>query len=52
MSNNFASSPAFFDDTIEDEWLKSMVGKVFPEFPSIQGFDQILRMSIANLIHH
>jgi hypothetical protein len=52
MSNDFALSPAFFDDTIEDEWLKSTVGEVFPEFPLIQGFDRILQTSLASLIHH
>jgi hypothetical protein len=52
MSDNFALSPAFFDDTVEDEWLKSTVGEVFPEFLLIQFFDQILQMSLASLIHH
>jgi hypothetical protein len=52
MSDDFALSPAFFDDTVEDEWLKSTVGKVFPEYLLIQGFDQILQMSLASLIHY
>jgi hypothetical protein len=36
MNENFASSPAFFDDTVGDDC------KVFPEFQSIPGFDRIL----------
>jgi hypothetical protein len=52
MSENFAASPAFFDETVEDTWIKSMVGEVFPQFQSIEGMDRILRMSLASLIHH
>jgi hypothetical protein len=52
MDDNFASSPAFFDDTVGDDWIQSMTGEVFPEFLSIPGFDRILRMCLASLIHH
>jgi hypothetical protein len=39
MDNNFASSPAFFDDTVGDDWIQSMTGEVFLKFLSIPGFE-------------
>ena len=52
MSEFFAVSPAFFDETVGEEWIESMVVEVFPHFQSIEGMSRILKMSLASLIHH
>jgi hypothetical protein len=52
INGDFAVSPAFFDETMDEEWIKSMVSEVFPFFESVEGMQRILRMSLASLIYH
>jgi hypothetical protein len=53
MNGEFASSPAFFDDSVLDaNWMTGTLGKVFPNFQSVGGMDRILCISLASLIHH
>ena len=52
MSEHFGVSPAFFEETVGEEWMESMVAEVFPHFQSIDGFSRILEMSLASLFHH
>jgi hypothetical protein len=52
MNGEFASSPAFFDDGVDANWMTETIGKVFPNFQSVVGMDRILRISLASLIHH
>jgi hypothetical protein len=52
MNGEFASSPAFFDDSVDANWMTETIGKVFPNFQSVIGMDRILRISLASLIHH
>jgi hypothetical protein len=53
MSSNFASSPAFFADDTDEDWIKTNVEEVFPHFvESADGMGRILRMCLASLVHH
>jgi hypothetical protein len=52
MNGDFAASPVFFDESMDEEWIKSTIGEVFPFFESAQGMQRILRMCLASLIHH
>ena len=52
MSEQFACSPAFFDDSVESDWIKNLAGEVFPQFQSIDGMERIMRMCLASLINH
>ena len=52
MNGEFASSPAFFDDGVDANWMTKTIGKVFPNFQPVVGMDRILRISLASLIHH
>jgi hypothetical protein len=52
MNGEFASSPAFFDDDVDANWMTETIGKVFANFQLVVGMDRILRISLASLIHH
>jgi hypothetical protein len=52
MSADFASSPVFFDDTTNKEWIKTTVCDVFPHFETAEGMGRISRMCLASLIYH
>jgi hypothetical protein len=52
MNGEFASSPAFFDDGVDENWMTETIGKVFPNFQSVEGMDRILRISLASLVHN
>jgi hypothetical protein len=49
MNGEFASSPAFFYDCVDTNWMTEAVGKLFPNFQSIEGMDRILGISLASL---
>jgi hypothetical protein len=51
-SANFASSPAFFDENSDKDWIKTLVHDVFPNFEYAEGMGRILWMCLASLIHH
>ena len=42
MSENFGALPAFFDETVGEEWTESVSAKVFPHFQLIDGVNQVL----------
>jgi hypothetical protein len=52
MNGKFASSPTFFDEGVDANWMTDTIGKVFPNFQSIEGMDRILRISLASLVHN
>jgi hypothetical protein len=52
MSANFASSPAFFDETTDEDWIQTTVREVFPHFETAEGMGRISRMCLASLVHH
>jgi hypothetical protein len=52
MSSNFASSPAFFAKDTDEDWMKTNVGEVFPNFEATDGMGRILQMCLASLVHH
>jgi hypothetical protein len=52
MNGEFASSPAFFDDCVEENWMEDTVRKVLPPFQSGEGMEHILLISLASLIHN
>jgi hypothetical protein len=52
MNGEFASSPAFFDDSVDTNWMTETIGKVIPNFQSVVGMDRIVRISLASLIYH
>jgi hypothetical protein len=52
MNGDFAASPVFFDESMDQEWIKSMIGKVFPFFTEVHGMQRILQRCLASLIYH
>ena len=42
VHGDFAVSPAFFDESMDEEWIKSTVGEVFPFFEPVQVMQRIL----------
>jgi hypothetical protein len=48
MNGEFASSPAFFDDSVNAYWMTKTIGKVFPNFQSVVGMGRILRITLAS----
>jgi hypothetical protein len=52
ISTNFASSPAFFVENTDEDWIKTSVRDVFPNFEYAEGMGSILWMCLASLIHH
>jgi hypothetical protein len=52
MNGEFVSSPAVFDEGVDINWMTDTIGKVFPNFQSVEGMDCILRISLASLVHN
>ena len=52
MNGDFAVSPAFFEDDVDPILIESAVHDVFPQFRSIAGMDQVLKMCLTSLMHH
>jgi hypothetical protein len=53
MTNGeFATSPAFFQSTIENETIKGAVQDVFPHFYETEGMERILSRCLASLVFH
>jgi hypothetical protein len=52
MNGDFAVPPAFFYDEVDAVWLQNTMNNVFPQFWSVVGMGQVLRMCLASLIHH
>jgi hypothetical protein len=52
MNGKFASSPTFFDDGVDANWMTETVGKPFPNFQLVEVLDCILCISLVSLIHN
>ena len=52
MNGDFAASPVFFDESMDHEWVKSMVAEAFPFFADVHGMQRILQRCLAILIYH
>jgi hypothetical protein len=46
------SSPAFFDESTDKEWIKTTVSNVFLIFGATEGMGRILWMCLASLVFH
>ncbi len=52
MDGEFASSPAFVDDCVDENWMMVSIGKVSPNFQSVEGMDRILRISLTSIVNN
>jgi hypothetical protein len=52
MHVDFATSPPFFIDSTDYEWLASMVSVQFFAFKNLVPFGRLLRMCLASMLHH